>query len=464
MNQIVPKQAPLWLTLLAVLASGSALAKTATPFSADPYPSTYRPLPRSDVLITHATVLDGKGQRLEQTDVLMRDGKIIAVGQNLEAGGAHVVDAKGRWMTPGIIDVHSHNGTFSMPLTSIDSTAGDVTERSSPNVADTWIEHAVNAQDPAFSAALRSGVTTLQILSGSAALFGGRSVVVKPVPAADVLAMKFPGAPQGLKMACGENPKSAFAQRNQAPTSRQGNVAVVRAALLEAQDYRASWEAYANGKTKVAPKRDLKMDTLAAVLDGDIAVNFHCYRAGDMTAMLGVAEEFGFHIAAFHHATESYKITEQLKNAGTCSAVWSDWWGFKMELIDAVRENAAIVDAAGACVMMHSDSPVTGQYLHIEAAKAAAAGRRVGIDLPPEHIIQWITSTPAKSLGLGDRIGSIATGYNADIVLWSADPFSIYAKPDLVYIDGALAYDRAHPQRAERSDFDLGRPEMGVTP
>lgn len=464
MTQIAPKQVTLWLSLLAVCLTGSAMAKSSTPFAIDPYPSTYRPLPRADTLITGATVLDGKGQRLEQADVLIRDGKIVAVGQGLPAGSAQVVDAKGRWVTPGIIDIHSHDGTYSMPLTSIDSSASDVSEMSAPNVADTWIEHAVNAQDPAFSAALRAGVTTLQILPGSSPLFGGRSVVVKPIPAADVLAMKFPGAPQGLKMACGENPKSTFAERNQAPTSRQGNVAVTRAALLEAQDYRESWKAYASGKTKVAPKRDLKMDTLAAVLDGDIPVHIHCYRAGDMVAMLGVAEEFGFHITAFHHATEAYKITRELKRAGTCVAVWSDWWGFKMELIDAIRENAAIVDAAGGCVMMHSDSPVVGQYLTIEAAKAAAAGRQAGIDLPPEHIIKWVTSTPAKALGLGQRIGSIAKGYNADIVLWSGDPFSIYSKPDLVYIDGALAYDRAHPQRYERSDFELGRPETEMTP
>ena len=464
MKQTAPRQTHLWLSLLAVLATGAAMAKSSTPFAVDPYPSTYQPLPRVDTLIRGATVLDGKGQRLEQTDVLIRHGKIIAVGQNLNPSNVQVVEGKGRWLTPGIIDIHSHNGTYSMPLTSLDSTASDVSEMSDPNVANTWVEHAINAQDPAFSAAMRAGVTTLQILPGSSPLFGGRSVVLKPVPASNVSAMKFPGAPQGLKMACGENPKSTFAERNQAPTSRQGNIAVVRSALYEAQDYHDSWKAFASGKTKVAPKRDLKMDTLAAVLDGDIPVHVHCYRAGDMTSMLGVAEEFGFRITAFHHATEAYKITSELKRAGTCAAVWSDWWGFKMELIDAIRENAAIVDAAGGCVMMHSDSPVTGQYLTIEAAKAAAAGRRAGIDLPPEHIIRWVTSTPAKALGLGEHIGSVAEGYNADVVLWSADPFSIYSKPDMVYIDGALAYDRAHPQRSERSDFELGRPEAGVTP
>lgn len=458
----------LWGCLAAaVMAAATACASGAqrmVPFAADPYPSTYQPLPRVDTLIVGATVLDGAGRRLENTDVLMRDGRIIDIGRGLKARGATVIDARGRWVTPGVIDVHSHDGSFSVPLTSADLATNDISETSDSNVADTWVEHAVNAQDPAFGAALRNGVTTLQILPGSVPLFGGRSVIVKPIPAADVLSMKFPGAPQGLKMACGENPRSFFGEKNDAPTSRQGSVALVREAFLAAQQYLQGWKDYQSGAKPAPPERDLKMDTLAAVLTGEIPVHMHCYRAGDMTSMLGVAREFGFTIRAFHHATDAYKIVPQLKTAGTCVAVWSDWWGFKMELIDAIRENAAIVDAAGGCVMMHSDSPVVGQRLNIEAAKAAAAGRRAGIDLPPEHIVQWVTSAPAKALGLGDRIGTIAEGRNADVVVWSADPFSIYSHADQVFIDGALAYDRSKPQGSSTPDVLLGRPEAGPSP
>lgn len=434
------------------------------PFATDPYPSTYQPLPRIDTLIVGVTILDGAGKRIDNGEVLIRDGKIVAVGQGLDRQGASVIEGKGRWLTPGVIDVHSHDGTFPMPLTSIDLKSSDVSEVSDPNVADTWVEHAVNAQDPAFSAALRGGVTTVQVLPGSTPLFAGRSVVLKPVPAVDIPAMKFPGAPQALKMSCGENAKSYFGEKDLAPNSRQGEIALVREAFLRAQDYRNEWQAYAKGSSKKPPARDLKLDTLAAVLDGDIAVHMHCYRSSDMVAMLGVAREFGFRITAFHHAADAYKIAAQLKQAGTCIAVWSDWWGFKMELLDAIRGNAAMVDAAGGCVMMHSDSPVVGQRLNIEAAKAAAAGRRAGFDLPPEHVIRWVTSTPAKALGLGDRIGTIAPGFNADLVIWSGDPFSIYSKADQVFIDGAVAYDRAAPQRSPRSDFELGRPEAGVQP
>jgi imidazolonepropionase-like amidohydrolase len=454
-----------WPAALALLltVTGAYAARASSPFAADPYPSTYRPLPRSDTLIVGATILDGAGRRIADGEVLIRDGRIVEVGHDLSRDGVTVIDAQGRYLTPGIIDVHSHDGTFPMPYTSGELEASDVSETSDPDAAGTWIEHAVNPQDPAFAAALRSGVTTLQILPGSVPLFGGRAVVVKPVPATNVPAMKFPGARPALKMSCGENPKSYFGEKDRAPNSRQGEVALVRAALLEAQTYRRKWQAWNHGDADTPPERDLALDTLAGVLDGDIAVHMHCYRASDMIAMLGVAREFGFSIAAFHHATEGYKITAELKEAGTCAAVWPDWWGFKMEVLDAVRANAAMLDTAGVCVTMHSDGPIVGQRLVIEAAKAAAAGRQAGIDLLPEQVIRWVTSTPAGLLGLGERIGTIAPGYNADLVIWSADPFSIRAKADQVFIDGALAYDRS-AGKDTRSDFELGRPETGIRP
>ena len=303
--------------MVASLAAASAMAARPIPqFALDPNPSTYQPLPRTDTLIVGATVLDGAGRRIDNGEVLIRDGKIAAIGQGLERSNVSVIDAKGRWVTPGIIDVHSHDGTYALPSTSIDIKTSDVSEISEPNVADTWIEHAANAQDPAFSAALRGGVTTLQILPGSGPLIGGRSVVVKPVPATNIIAMKFPGAPQGLKMSCGENPKTNFGEKDKAPTSRQGEIAMLRTAFLRAQEYRNDWIAYAKGSRKEPPPRDLKLDTLVAVLDGDIPVHQHCYRSSDMVAMLGVAREFGFHIAAFHHATDAYKIAARIEGGG----------------------------------------------------------------------------------------------------------------------------------------------------
>lgn len=420
------------------------------PVPTSAYDSTYRPLPRSDTLIVNANILDGAGGRIANGSVLIRDGRIAAVGASIPDGaGARVIDAKGRWLTPGIIDIHSHNGTFVAPLTVNDSDYTDVSELSSPNAAGVWVEHSVNTQDPAFRRALEAGVTTLQILPGSIPLIGGRSVVLKNVPANDVFAMKFPGAQQGVKMSCGDNARSFFGSKGQAPNSRMGSMKMLREIFARSRA----------GRTEGRPPPADNMDaqTINGILDGDLRVHVHCYRAEDMADMLNLAKEFGFHITAFHHATEAYKVTRRLNADGTCVAVWSDWWGFKSEAADAIRANAAFVDASGGCVALHSDSPYMGQHLNLEAAKAMASGRRAGVPIAPQRAMAWITSSPARMLGLDDRIGSIVAGKDADLVLWSGDPFSVYSKADQVFIDGALVFDRADPKRQPRSDFEVGR-------
>jgi len=419
--------------------------------------SRYRPLPRVDTLLTGATILDGVGGRIEHGDVLMRDGRIAAVGQALSHQGVLVVDVSGRWVTPGIIDIHTHYGTYLLPQSAAEANVSDVLEESDPNVADTWIEHAVRPGDPAFSRALASGVTTVQILPGSGALFGGRTVIVKPLPAVTIDQMRFPGAHQGLKMACGSNPASSFGSRGRFPNSRQGEIAGVRAAFLEAQRYIKEWDDYRAGRRAEAPHRDLKLDTLAAALRGELRIHLHCYRADDISNWISTLEEFGVHLAAVHHAAEAYKIAPLLAQKQVCTALWPDWWGFKREAEDGIPENGAFVDAAGGCVVMHSDIPVLGSLLNTEAAKAAAAGRRAGLAIPEEHAIRWITSNAAKALGLESQIGHLASGMNADVVVWSGDPFSIYSKADLVFIDGAVAYDRHGPSWQRPSDLELGR-------
>ncbi|MDB5366648.1 MAG: amidohydrolase [Rhodospirillales bacterium] len=430
--------------------------KITLPFTADPYPSTYRPLPGTDTVITGATLFDGKGGRLDDASIRLRDGKIVAVGPASNVTlppGVTVIDAHGRYVTPGIIDIHSHDGTYVAPLTSTDAKTGDVTEESDPNTANVWVEHAVQPQDPSFSRALAAGVTTIQVLPGSGNLFGGRSVILKPVSAVTVQAMKFPGAPVGLKMACGDNPKNA----GKFPTSRMGEVAGMREAFIKADAYRTKWE-HAARDGKEPPERDLKLDTLAGVLRGEIRVHIHCYRSADLAVMLDLAGEFGYRVAAFHHAAEAYKVADLLRARGTCAAVWSDWWGWKMEANDAIRAGAALLEAAGVCVTMHSDSPILGQRLNLEAAKAMAAGRRAGIDIAPERAMRWLSSNPAKAMGLDDRIGTLEAGKNADVVIWSGDPFSVYSKADQVYIDGALVFDRNDPRRQPTPDFEVGQP------
>jgi imidazolonepropionase-like amidohydrolase len=443
---------------------------------ADAPPSRYRPLPRRDTLFTGATILDGAGNRLVG-DILVRDGLVAAIGPNLPRPvDVQIVAAEGRWITPGLIDLHTHYGTYLLPQTRGEAEVNDVIEASDPNVADTWIEHAVRPVDPAFAHALAGGVTTLQILPGSGALFGGRTVVVHPVPAVTLADMRFPGARQGLKMACGGNPANSFGGRGRSPNSRQGEIALVRRSFVEAERYAARRAAHRAGERGRRGRqsergdgdrargggwgeRDARLETIANAIEGDLPIHLHCYRAEDIATWIEVLNEFDVRIAAVHHASEAYKIAPLLREQGICAAVWPDWWGFKREAEDGIRENAAFVDAEGGCAILHSDIPVLGNMLNIEAAKAAAAGRRAGLDIPPERAIRWITSNPAQALGLGDRIGRLAPGFNADLVLWSGDPFSIYSHADLVLIDGAIARDRSAPSGRETPDFMLGRPQ-----
>jgi imidazolonepropionase-like amidohydrolase len=421
----------------------------------DPYPSTYKAPASAPVVLVGATILDGAGQRIDAGEVILANGKVQAVGHGLAyPTGATVIDSHGKWITPGLIDVHTHLGVYSLPETSLDAATSDVTELRDPNAADTWVEHAVRSVDPGFSHALAAGVTTLQILPGSSALFGGRSVIVHPIPAPTIAAMKFPGAPQGLKMACGDSPKDEFASRNLL-NSRQGEIAAMREAFAEAEEYRREGREGHRHGLRGPHTDDLREQTLALVLDGKMPVHIHCYRSDDMARMIDLSREFGFHISAFHHAVEAYKIAPLIVANGICVVGWSDWWGFKPEAADGIRENVALVDAAGGCAMMHSDIPILGEHLNLEAAKAAAAGRRAGLPEPPEHVIRWLTSNPAKAIGLADRIGRLAPGFDGDLVLWSGDPFSVYSKPEKVFIDGAVAFDASAPRRP--SDFELGR-------
>ena len=417
-----------------------------------PYASRYQALESEATLLEGATVLTGTGERLDGADVLMRDGKIIAVGAGLDAAGATSIDARGRWITPGVIDVHSHLGVYASPAVAAHS---DGNEMSKPVTAEVWAEHGVWPQDPGFITALAGGVTSLQVLPGSGNLIGGRGVTLKNVPGRNVMDMKFPGAPHGLKMACGENPKRFYGGQGQSPMTRMGNVAGYRAAWIEAADYREKM-AEADGRTGEAPTRDLKLETLAGVLDGEILVQNHCYRADEMSLMLDVAAEFGYRVSTFHHAVEAYKIADLLAENDVCAAVWADWWGFKMEAYDGIRENAAILDRAGACAIIHSDDDFGIQRLNQEAAKVVGAAAQVDIQIPPERAIQWITRNAAKSLGILDQTGTLEPGKMADVVVWSGNPFSVYSKVDQVYIDGARVYDRTDPTANPVSDFSLG--------
>ncbi|UNK44058.1 amidohydrolase [Luteimonas sp. S4-F44] len=431
----------------ATTASSGAPSRAASPSA--PYPSTYAPIAAAPVLISGATVLIGDGQRLDGADVLLRDGRVAAVGRNLDVpADAQRVDGSGKWVTPGLIDVHSHLGVYPSPGARAHS---DGNEMTAPVTAQVWAEHSVWPQDPGFGAALAGGITTLQILPGSANLVGGRGVTLKNVAATTVQGMKFPGAPYGLKMACGENPKRVYGEKG-GPATRMGNVAGYRSALIDAAEYRDKQTGDSPGK------RDLKLETLAGAMDGEILVHIHCYRADEMAQMLDLAHEFDFHITAFHHGVEAYKIADRLAAEGVCGALWADWWGFKMEAFDGIQENIAIVDRApGGCAIVHSDSDEGIQRLNQEAAKVLASAQRAGLDIAPEHAIRWLTENAARSLGVLERTGTLAPGKMGDVVLWNGNPFSVYALAEQVWIDGAHVYDRFDPTRQPVTDFMLGQ-------
>ena len=427
----------------------------------DPYPSTYARYPGVPTVIRHATVFDGEGRQINDGTVVIADGLIRAVGGPELASPPRAVEINGagKWVTPGIIDVHSHLGDYPSPGVDANS---DGNEATSPVRPEVWAEHSVWPQDPGFSRALANGgVTTLQILPGSANLFGGRSVVFKNVPARTAQGMKFPGAPYGLKMACGENPKRVYGSKGNMPQTRMGNIALTRQTWIKAQDYRRKWDKYEKDGGDM-PDRDLAMDTLSGVLAGKILVHNHCYRADEMANMIDMSKEFGYRIAAFHHAVEAYKIADLLAANGICAAMWADWYGFKMEAYDAIKENIPFVHNAGGCAIVHSDDPNGIQRLNQEAAKALGDGIRAGVPNLSEAVAwEWLSRNPAKALGILDKTGTLTPHKMGDVVLWNGDPFSDYTRPERVWIDGALMYDANDPKRRPVSDFELGQPGEG---
>ncbi len=443
------------ILILLLLTSNNSFANN------EPFESTYYSLPQSNILFKGGNIYDGDGNEFLNTDVIINNGVIVAIGEDLLISEDTIIkDITGKWITPGIIDIHSHMGVYSAPGV---STSSDGNEATSPVTAEVWAEHSMWVQDPQYALALAGGVTTFHVLPGSANLIGGRGVTVKNLQRNTINSMKFPDAPHSLKMACGENPKRVYGNRGQIPSTRMGNVAGYRKSWIRATSYLNKLQEY-EAKSPEAkeleyrPQRDLELETLAGVLKGEILVQNHCYRAEEMAMMIDIANEFNYKITAFHHAVEAYKIADLLADNNICAALWADWWGFKHEAYDMVQANIAIVDQARngtGCAIVHSDSEIGIQHLNQEAAKALSAGNRAGYNISKARAMKWITSNPAKAAGIYEQTGSLKVGKNADLVIWSGDPFSVYTKALEVYIDGAIAFDKDNSLRPV-SDFDVG--------
>jgi imidazolonepropionase-like amidohydrolase len=406
----------LWLMALTV----ASLAQTAT-------------AAHNDVVIKNATVMTVTHGTIKNGSIYIKDGKIAAVGESVNApASATVIDAGGKYLTPGIIDSHSH--------IALDD---DVNEATSPITPHMMMKDAFDYQDKAIYRALAGGVTTSLLLHGSANMIGGQAVVIKHKYGASRDDLLFPNAPRSIKFASGENPKRVYGSRDQLPSTRMGNFEVQREALVQAQDYMREWDGY-NDKVKRGdkdaspPKHDLKLEALADVLRGKIMVQIHIYRADEMLTEIAMAKEFGYKIRAFHHALEAYKVADQIAANNIGIATFADWWGYKQEAWDAIPWNAVISMRKGVRVAIKSDSEDYTRRLNQEAAKMMRYGGAT-----EDEALKMITLNPAWIVGVDDRVGSIDVGKDADLVIWDGYPLSTTGVPEKVFIDGDVYFDRS---------------------
>ncbi len=419
-------------------------------------------------LVTDATIMTANGQIWSRGWIRLREGLIDGLGEGdapPAAPGERVVDGHGKFVTPGIIDTHSHLGVYASPGVWAHSDGNEMTNPMTPGVR---AEESFWPQDPGIERAVEGGVTTLEVLPGSGNLMGGLGVILKLHPMREAHAMRFPGAKETLKMACGENPKRVYGEGKGAmPMSRMGSIYLMRQKWIEARRYKLRWDQWRkkayemkDGK-KVPlnpPDRDVALETLAGVLSGDILPQIHCYRADEMLVQLRLAHEFGFHIRSFHHALEAYKIADILAREHVGVSTWADWWGFKLEAWDGIEQNLALVQKAGGIAIVHTDSPEGVQRMNQEAAKGQTSGRAAGIEITDDQALRWITANPAWALGIDAKTGTLEKGKMADVVVWDRSPFSVYSHAEKVFIDGHLRYDRLAPESDRQqpwSDFEV---------
>jgi imidazolonepropionase-like amidohydrolase len=403
---------------------------------------------RNSVLIKNGTVMTAIRGTLQNTDILIENGKIARIGKNLSApADARVIDATGKYVTPGIIDCHSH--------TMLDA----INEGTYAVTSMTQVKDVMVPKDIAIYRALAGGVTTANLLHGSANPIGGQNAVVKfkfGRPAADFL---IPDAPPGIKFAMGENTKRSYSsvqpgQTPRYPRTRMGVIETMRDAFLRARDYKQAWDDFRAGKTKVEPRKNLELEPLVEVLEGKRLVHCHGYRSDEHLNLLKLADEFGFRIATLQHGLEAYKIAPEIAKRGTGVSIFTDSWSYKLEAYDAIPYNAYLLWKAGVVVSINSDSDERMRRLNLDAAKVEKYG-----GVPEEEALKMITLNPAIQLGISKRTGSIEVGKDGDIVIWNTHPFSVYSHPEITMIEGEVYFDRSKDIQM-RADLAKEREEL----
>ena len=389
----------------------------------------------TDLVIKNATVMTASHGTIQHGSVWLHNGKIAGIGSTVNAPvGATVIDGTGKYVTPGIIDPHSHSAL-----------GDDVNEATSPVTPSMMMIDAFDNRDKALYQALAGGVTSELLLHGSANMIGGQAVVIKNKFGLSKEEMLFPNAPRSIKFASGENPKRVYGTRNQLPSTRMGNFEVMRQSFEDAKVYRRDWDAYneklAKGdKDARAPHRDLKLEALADVLRGKLLVQIHCYRADEFLTEEAMAKEYGYKIRAFHHALEMYKVGGKIAADGTGIATFTDWYGGKYEMWDGIPWNAVMSMREGVRVALKSDSNDHIRRLNQEAGKMVHYGGAT-----EDEAITMITLNPAWIMGIDDKTGSLDVGKDGDVVIWNVNPLSTYARAEKVYIDGDLFFDSSLP-------------------
>jgi imidazolonepropionase-like amidohydrolase len=400
----------------------------------------------NETLIKNATIMTASHGTIENGSILIRSGKIAAVGKNSDvkaAPNARVIDATGMYVTPGLIDAHSH------------SALDDINEMSLSVTAMVRMRDVVNDTDPNIYRQLAGGTTTIHSMHGSANSIGGQNVILKLKWGRPAEEMLFPDMPRTIKFALGENPKRSGNSANpfaapgrplRFPATRMGVEFTIREAFVQAKEYMAKWDAYeaarARGENPLAPRRDLKLDAISDILRGRMIIHSHCYRADEILMLISLADELGFKISTFQHVLEGYKVAKEIAAHGAGGSTFSDWWAYKMEAFDAIPGNAAIMMRRGVITSVNSDSADLARRLYQEAAKTIKYG-----GLTDEEALRLVTLNPAKQLKIDHRVGSIDEGKDADLAIFNGHPFSIYSRPEMTLIEGEVFFDRREDAR-----------------